>query len=180
VKAASASYELGPDDGTVAVRTRCSGAAAKAGHDLLLHVTVWRAAVEVDAAESPLAISFEADATSFRVIEGTGGIQALDDDDRASIVQTIDDEILQRAAIGFRSTGVEETGPGSFRVRGDLTLAGATHPVEVEVKAADGRLHAAAAIVQSSWGVKPYSALFGALKVADEVSVEIDATLPAR
>jgi hypothetical protein len=28
--------------------------------------------------------------------------------------------------------------------------------------------------------MKPYSALFGALKVADEVRVEVDATLPAQ
>jgi hypothetical protein len=31
---------------------------------------------------------------------------------------------------------------------------------------------------QSDWGIKPYSALFGALKVRDEVEVSLDGTLP--
>ena len=35
-----------------------------------------------------------------------------------------------------------------------------------------------AVVTQTEWGMKPYSALFGALKVADEVRVEIDARLP--
>jgi Fe-Mn family superoxide dismutase len=35
-------------------------------------------------------------------------------------------------------------------------------------------------VTQSEWGVTPYSALFGALKVADEVEVELDASLLPR
>jgi hypothetical protein len=38
------------------------------------------------------------------VREGTGGMQALGDDDKANIQQTIDDEVLKRQAIAFRST----------------------------------------------------------------------------
>ncbi len=174
---AAGRYELGPDKGTVAVRTHRTGAAAKAGHDLLLHVTAWRGEVEIGQDGAPAAVAFEADTTSFRVIDGTGGIQALGDDDRASIVQTIDEEVLGRASIAFRSTAVEETGPSVFRVEGELTLVGETRPLAVEVTASDGGLHASAVVVQSSWGIKPYSALFGALKVADDVAVTIDATL---
>ena len=33
-------------------------------------------------------------------------------------------------------------------------------------------------VKQTEWGMKPYTALFGTLKVADEVRVEIDAGLP--
>ena len=51
-----------------------------------------------------------ADATSLRVREGTGGMQALGDDDKASIEQTIDDEVLKRQAIAFRSTAVQVSG----------------------------------------------------------------------
>ena len=32
---------------------------------------------------------------------------------------------------------------------------------------------ASAIVKQSDWGIKPYSALFGALKVADEVQLEL-------
>ena len=41
---------------------------------------------------------------------------------------------------------------------------------------ADGMLRGTAVVKQSDWGMKPYSALFGALKVADEVEVAIDAS----
>ena len=171
-------HVLGPDDGTVAVRTHRTGAAAKAGHDLLLHAASWRGEVEVGEDGVPVAFVLEVDTASFTVIEGTGGIQALGDDDRASIVETIDDEILKRTAISFRSTAVEQTAPSSFRVHGDLTLAGETRPLAVDVTLDGGSLHAAAQVVQTSFGIKPYSTLFGALKVADDVAVTIDATLP--
>ena len=49
----------------------------------------------------------DADASSLRVREGTGGMQALGDDDKANIQQTIDDEVLQRQRIAFRSTAVQ-------------------------------------------------------------------------
>jgi hypothetical protein len=172
---AAGTYELGPDDGTLAVRTYRSGAAAKAGHDLLLHVGDWRATVEV-ADGRPTSVALEADGSSFRVIDGTGGIQALDDSDRANIRQTIDDEILERTSLSFHSREIEPDGDG-FRVRGDLTLLGATRPLDVELALDDTALRASAVVKQSSWGMKPYSTLFGALKVADDVEVAVDATV---
>ena len=39
-------------------------------------------------------------------------------------------------------------------------------------------LTGSAAVKQTDWRIKPYSALFGTLKVADVVEVSIDATLP--
>ena len=41
---------------------------------------------------------------------------------------------------------------------------------------ADGTLRGSVVVKQSDWDMKPYSALFGALKVADEVEVAIDAS----
>jgi len=64
-------------------------------------------------------------------------------------------------------------------VSGDLSLAGASHPIEFDlVVADDGGISGRAVVKQTEWGIKPYSILFGALKVADEVEVEVDATLP--
>ena len=96
-------YTLGPDDGTLSVRTGRTGTVAKAGHDLLIHVGAWSATLDL---ETP-GVTLDADATSLRVIEGTGGMKGLDEDDRDNIRQTIDDEILKRGDIAFRSTAVE-------------------------------------------------------------------------
>ena len=104
-----------------------------------------------------------ADATSLRVREGTGGMQALDDGDRANIEQTIDDEVLERGSIAFRSTRVTETA-GGLSVTGELTLRGRGAPVAFDVAVEGGRLSAVAAVKQTDFGMKPYSALFGALE----------------
>jgi hypothetical protein len=173
-------YTLGPDDGTLTVRTGRTGAAAKAGHDLLMEVTSWRATLDLPDGAGQRAIALSADPRSLRVREGTGGIQGLGDDDKASIGRAIDDKVLKGAAIEFRSSRVEAGPDGTgLRVEGDLDLAGARHPVAFHLDAtADGRITGSARLRQSDWGMKPYSALFGTLKVADEVEVAVDARLP--
>jgi hypothetical protein len=164
---------LGPENATLTVRTKRTGAAAKAGHDLLIEVTSWDAVLDPDEGS----VTLTADPRSLRVLEGTGGMQALDDDDKAGIAKTIDDEILLGRPIEFRSTRVElgpDGGPG--RVEGELELAGTRHPIAFELAAgADGRLAGTATVRQSDWGMQPYSALFGTLKVADDVEVQVEA-----
>ena len=175
-------HRLGPENGTLSVRTGRIGAAAMAGHDLLLEVTAWEATLEVGEGAAETSLVLEADGASLRVLEGTGGMQELGPDDRAGIEQTIDDEILKRGMVTFRSTEVETAGDGSrLRVRGELTLAGTTAPLSFLLAvAADGSLSGSAVVTQSTWGITPFSTLFGALKVADEVEVAVDAGLQPR
>jgi hypothetical protein len=87
----SGEYQLGPEEVTLAVHTVRVGAAAKAGHDLLIHVTSWSASLVLDEDPAKSSLELDADATSLRVIEGTGGAFELGDDDIANIHQTIDD-----------------------------------------------------------------------------------------
>src|SRR5215208_7932603 len=151
---------FGPENARLTVRTGRSGAAAKAGHDLLIEVTAWSGTLDPD---GDPAITLSADSRSLRVIEGTGGMQALDEGDRAGIEQTIDDEVLKGTAIHFRSTRFDGL-PG--RVEGELELAGARHPIGFELASGEnGELTGRAIVRQSDWGMKPYSALFGTLKV---------------
>lgn len=173
-------YELGPESGTLSVRTGRTGAAAKAGHNLLLHVTAWQATLEVGEDPAQASIALTADAASLRVREGTGGMQALGDDDKASIEQTIDDEVLLRQPIAFRSTAVRASADGTrLHVEGELTLVGTTGPIAFDVEVGDGgALSGTAVVTQTAWGIAPYSALFGTLKVTDEVEVAIEAVLP--
>ena len=172
------SYKLGPDDGTLSVHTGRTGAAAKAGHDLVIDVTAWEATLRVGDSPADTSVELEADATSLHVREGTGGMQSLGDDDKANIRTTIHDDVLKGHPIAFRSTAV--TGDDArLSVHGELTLVGTTRPLAFDVDVGDdGRLRATAVLKQSDWGMKPYSTLFGALKVADDVRVEIDAGLP--
>ena len=171
-------HQLGPDDATLSVRTRRVGAAAKAGHDLLFHVTAWNATLAVGEDPDSATIELHVDAGSLAVVEGTGGIQALTDDDIASIQRTIDDEVLRNEAIEFRSTRVEARSRGRFAVEGELAIVGRTNPISFELEVdEDGALTASAMVTQTAWGMKPYSALFGALKVHDDVEVALDGRL---
>jgi hypothetical protein len=158
---------FGPENGTLTVRTKRTGAASKAGHDLLMEVTSWSATLDRDAEP---ALTLTADSGSLRVLEGSGGIQALGDDDKAGIEQTIKEEVLMGTPIEFRSSAVE-----GRRLEGELELAGQRHPISFELAGdEDGRLTGSATFKQSDWGMKPYSALFGTLKVVDEVEVAFE------
>ncbi len=107
-------------------------------------------------------------------------MQSLDADDRAGISQTIDEEVLKGSAIVFRSREVALADNGGLFVTGDLELSGVTHPIAFDLQVSDdGQVSGSAVVKQTEWGMKPYTALFGTLKVADEVHVSIDGRLTA-
>lgn len=167
--ATTETLELGPANGTLRVRTGRTGAVARAGHDLLIEVGDWNATLELAGERTTL--SLRADSTTLRVLEGTGGMMELGDNDKASIVQTIDAEVLGTHDIEFRSTAVRVDGD-RYEISGELTLAGQTGPLSFELDAGSGgSLRASATVKQTDWGIKPYTTLFGALKVADEVTI---------
>ncbi len=170
-------HRFGPGNGTLSVKTGRTGAAAKAGHNLLIHVTAWQATLEVGDDPAQTSMVLDADATSLRVRDGAGGMQALGEDDKASIQQTIDDEVLKRKGIEFRSTSVQASADGTrLSVQGELTLVGTTCPIGLDlVVSDDGRVNGSAVVKQTLWGITPYSTLFGTLRVVDEVEVMIDA-----
>jgi polyisoprenoid-binding protein YceI len=169
----SGTYILGPDNGELMVRTGRSGAAAKAGHDLVIEVSDWKATVEIAADGGQSRVELTADGGSLIVREGKGGIQSLGDDDKRGIRETIDKEILKRTSISFRSNAVEPSSDASrLQVEGELELLGRRAPITFELTpGGDGSVTASAVVRQSGWGIKPYSALFGTLKVADEVEI---------
>jgi polyisoprenoid-binding protein YceI len=168
-------HKFGPDNATLRVKTGRSGAAAKAGHDLVMEVTSWEATLDVG--DSP-SLQLSADPSSLKVVEGSGGMQALDDDAKADILKSIDKDVLKKKAIQFRSTSVEQR-DGGLAVTGDLELVGTSAPVQFDVSVRDdGALSGRATVKQTNWGMKPYSALFGALKVNDDVEVIVDGKVP--
>ncbi len=166
------SQQFGPDNASLRIRTGRTGGAAKAGHDLLIEVESWQATLDL---ESQPALTLTADSRSLRVLEGTGGLKSLSDGDKADIKKTIDKDVLKGTPIDFRSSQVERRPDGSVNVTGELELGGRRAPVAFELTDAGGHLTGTATVTQTAHGMKPYSALFGALKVADEVQVAFEA-----
>jgi hypothetical protein len=179
--AASGTYTLGPADGRLTVATGKGGAAARAAHNLSILVTRWEATLVLADDPAATSMSLTADARSLQVLAGTGGMTALGEDDKAGIGQTIDEEVLRGTTIAFRSTAVSaDGGPGRLRVGGQLSLGGTEVPLEFDLGVSDdGHVSGSATVTQTAHGIKPYSALFGTLKVSDDVEVSIDAQLGA-
>jgi hypothetical protein len=171
----SGTSTLGPSTATLRLHTRRQGLAAMAGHDLVIEVGQWEATLTLG--EAP-GLDLTADPTSLQIVEGRGGAKPLSDRDRREIRKNIEGKVLGRSPIAFRSTEVSGGGDGRLSVRGDLSLAGATAPVSFEVDVSeDGRVQAEATVTQTRWGIKPYTGLMGALKVADDVRIEVDGRL---
>lgn len=179
---ANGTYQVGPQSGRLSVKTSRTGLGARAGHDLTIEVTRWRGQVVVDSANpAGSSVTVEADVDSFEVREGSGGVKPLTDADRADIKNTIRGKILntrQYPTITFTSRQVSGT-TESFRIDGDLTIVGVTQPVTVQGRLTDSRAQGSSAVVQSRWGIRPYTAFLGALKLRDEVEVQFDVGLTA-
>lgn len=176
---AGGTYRLTPESGELLVKTGRTGMGRRAGHDLVIEVTRWRGEVIVDTAQpEESTVSVEVDVDSFEVREGLGGVKPLTQHDRAEIKKTLRGVLDSESApqIIFRSTRITSSAE-SWTVEGDLTIRGQARPVTVNSVITDDRVRGGTTVVQTRWGIKPYSAFLGALRLADEVSVEFDAAL---
>jgi hypothetical protein len=160
------------------VYTSKDGLLSALGHDLTIRVTSF--SVDVDA--SSLAIQARFDAGSLKVVSATHGGPSGDvtDDDKRKIEGNIVNEVLKTSSfpeIRFVSTSVTPS-DGGFRVTGELTLHGQTRPLTVQSRPEGGKQVAKIEINQPDYGIKPYSAMLGALKIKPTVTVQI--ALPER
>jgi polyisoprenoid-binding protein YceI len=181
VTANTGSFRLGPDTGRVVIKTSRAGLAAKAGHDLTIEFTRWSAQVEVpddDAGGVAAAqVTADLDLGSLEIREGTGGVKPLNDSDRRDIKKTMSG-ILGDGTATFSSSRIVRFGASGGAVEGSLTLNGQTQPVRLQVNApGEGRYRGSATVTQTAFGIKPYSGVFGALKLKDEVIVEFEVDL---
>jgi polyisoprenoid-binding protein YceI len=172
-------YNLGPSDGTVRVKTGRQGMASKVGHDLTLEASNWKATLTVDGDPSRSEVNATIEPRSLEVTAATGGAKPVSDKDKKDIKNNISG-LLGNGSITFTSTSVEVKNDTSLKVPGELSISGQSRPVTLDLTATpDGRLTGSLTLVQSQFGIKPFSAMMGALKVKDEVEVNLDVALPA-
>ena len=172
-------YRLTPESGELLVKTGRTGMGRRAGHDLVIAATRWQGEVTVASANPEgSVVTVVIDVDSLEVREGLGGVKPLTDKDRADIGKTLRDILDSQThpQIRFSSTSVTRS-DDSVTVEGGLTIRGETEPVTVGAELTDDRVRGSATVTQTRWGIKPYSALLGALKLADDVGVELDAAL---
>lgn len=160
--------------------------AARAGHDLVIQAERWDASVALDpAAPQEAQLRLTVDATSLKVLEGHGGVKPLSDADREEIRRNLEQKVLKtdrHPEITFVSRTAETSDGRRWQVVGDLTIAGSTSsvriPLELDPESDGTRIRATVTIAQSSFGIKQFSAMMGALKVADDVEIRADVRTP--
>ena len=172
-------HQLGPDGGRLTLRTYRSGLAAQAGHDLTIEVTRWSGELDGDD-RAPARLEAHIDMGSLQIREGAGGIKPLTDRDRREIAATARKQLEadRHPEATFVAEQFEPDGSGGGVINGTLTLHGRTRPFRLTVSQnGEGRYRATGTVLQSEFGIKPYSGMFGALKLRDAVDVEADVDL---
>lgn len=147
------------------------GALSAVGHDLALRATRWRVELDRDARR----VIATVESPSVEVIcarrDGADDHGALSAGDRAKIAATARSEVLRSERFPeVRFEGRWE-GDAPASVDGTLTLLGATQPLTVRVRREGDRAVCEATVHQPGWGITPYRAMLGALRVRADVRV---------
>lgn len=173
-------HRLGPDRGRILLRTFRDGLAAQAGHDLTVEATRWSGDLRVNDDLSPASLEVHIDLGALAVRDGTGGVKPLTDRDRREIAVTTR-KVLgadQHPEAVFAADSFRPAGEGGGEITGAFTLRGRERPLRLQVKQTGAdRYHAETQIVQSDYGIKPYTAFLGALRVRDAVDVVVELDL---
>lgn len=170
---------LGPSNARLRLHTGVEGKAARMGHDLVLVLDEWSGEATLTGGV-PTSARLSASTASLRVESGTGGAKPLSDKDRASIRKNAIGALQadRHPTVDFTSREIA-TVAGGYAVSCTLTIAGTSHDVVVDVRVAEGAggwsLAARVPVLQTAYGVTPYSTMLGALRLRDQVEVAFDA-----
>lgn len=158
--------------GSVQVFTHKDGLLSRVAHDLQIQVTRWSVSVAGDAVEAtvdPASLQVVGAVEAGRLAPGT-----LSARDRRTIDDTLRKEILEaQRHPTLRWVGRQVRAGERLRLEGVLHLKGARQPADLVGALEGGALVARATLTPSRWGIAPYRALLGALKLQDRVEVVV-------
>ncbi|MGH3674106.1 MAG: YceI family protein [Pseudonocardiaceae bacterium] len=145
-----------------------AGMASSVGHDATLRVT----SLSLDVGEDD-GITADFDPGSLRVTDD------ISDSNRRDIERNAEKVLEPRkySKIQFRSVSVKREGDRA-QVEGDLTLHGVTNRISLEASDDGARWNTKFILDQRQYGIKPFSAMLGALKIKPEVEVNISVPHP--
>lgn len=151
------------------------GLLSAVAHDLKLRVGRFEVLVQPD----PISVSARFEVASLEVVcavkEGHDDVNTLSSRDHDKIRQTMLEEVLESRRfpeVLFRSTRVESRGAG-YEVQGQLKLKGVERAITGQVKPELEGWLVEVSLHQPDFGIKPYSAMLGTLKVKPELRVRL-------
>lgn len=153
--------------GHIHVFTFREGLLSALGHDLQIAVSAFE--IEVDAEAG--AVAFRCDVEALEVKGAVEG-GPLKEKDRRQIEKNMRQDVLNAR----RHPSIAYSGrlAGGDRLEGELTLCGQKQPQQVRLAKQGDRLTGELTLTPSRWGVRPYKALLGAIKLEDRVVVRFD------
>lgn len=161
--------------GECQVLTFRDGLLQAVGHDLKLRF----GAFTLETSDDGSRVSGTFDVRTLRVVNAMKGLvedkTALSASDKRSIDETIAKQVLKVAehpTATFRSIEVNHTEAG-VHIDGELTLCGARKRVACLVRRAGEFLNTDISLYQPDFGITPYTAMMGALKVKPHVTVRV-------
>ena len=159
-------------DGTVRVFTFKEGLLSRIAHDLRLDVGRFSVALDGD----EVTAVFETRSLSVDGVMKKGRLdrRGLNKRDMAQVERTIRDEIFHSGRFPEISFGGRRDGN---RVTGTLEMKGRRSAVDFGIGADETHWRGRVELQPSRWGIPPYKALMGAIKLKDRVVVEFDLAL---
>ena len=177
------SYCLDTNSGNLYVYTFKEGLLSKLAHDLLIDVTSFK--VNVDVPEAGFAsgsLELEIQANSLKVVcalKDGERTDALKEKDIADIEKDMGGKVLhpdKYPTATFRSKAIQEK-DGGYKINGDLNLHGVTKSIDFDIDTNGENLKGMIALLQKDYGIKPFKAMMGTLKIKNEINIEFDLSL---
>lgn len=152
------------------------GLLSPVAHDLRLRIT--RFSLDVDAAASSVVAKFDTNSlvVDCPMKDGAENPSALSESDKQKIAGQIREDVLhgsQHPEAVFRSRIVTARADGGYDLEGELTLHGVTKPLAAQTRVVAGRQQVELRIHQPDFGITPYRAMLGTLKIQADVTVRI-------
>jgi hypothetical protein len=178
IAAVSGRYEAGQAE--CWIFTFKEGLLSAVAHDLKLRVT--KLAVVVDG-ESGVEATFDAGSLVVATPreDGRDAPGLLSGPDKRTIEGNIRADVLEAhdfPEIRFASTRVARENEG-WRVEGKLTLHGRTRSIAFTTRAEGGKQVAEITLHQPDFGIRPYRAMLGTLRIAPDVRVRVEVPFQA-
>ncbi|MCB9670520.1 MAG: hypothetical protein H6736_09250 [Alphaproteobacteria bacterium] len=159
--------------GTCEIFTYKAGLLSAVGHDLLFRVKRWSLTVEDDHIEGTF------DGTSFEVVgaikDGRVAPGALSAKDERDILANIDKHVFK----GFRPRDIRfeaddvDVDDDCIEGTGTLAIPPGRHDVRFEAHIEGGKATCRLTLHQPDWGITPFKALMGTLKIKPDIKVRI-------
>ncbi|ODS34741.1 MAG: hypothetical protein SCARUB_00001 [Candidatus Scalindua rubra] len=178
------SYCLSANSGNLYVYTFKEGLLSKLAHDLLIDVTNFKVNLNVpEAGFASGSLELELQTNSLKVIcamkDGERQPDTLKEKDIADIEKDMNGKVLhpdKYPAANFRSKAIQEK-EGGYKINGDLSLHGVTKPIDFDIDTNGENLKGMITLLQKDYGIKPFKAMLGTLKIKNEINVGFDLSL---